>query len=383
MKKGYLLILFALFFFTQTYSQSAKKSPGHDLYDKWESLRAPAISDNGKYVSYEVQPGKGDGKLMILKTENNTTYIVPRGQKAVFADNSRFLACKVIPAAADTRKAKKDKLKEDKMPKDSLVIVSLEKNFQKKSFARVSDFYLPKENANFVAIQFEKDTTKEKTAPADSTKPEKKKESASKKKKKPEGTKLMYYFPETGDSAIFSDVTQVAISKKGTMSGFISQFGDSIDSVRITLFNPLTKKPFIRFSNPGYGKNIVFSEDGTKYAFLFSSDTIKEKTYALYYATDSIIKPYCIVDTQVVSLPMSWSPSENFNMYFSEDGEKLVFGVAPRPVIIPKDTLLEEEKVKLDIWSWNDKQIQPQQLKNLDQEKKRTYLSIFHTSTEK
>lgn len=383
MTKGYLLILIVFAFGLTLSAQTGKRTPGHDLYDKWESLKTPAISDNGKFVSYEIQPGKGDGKLRIVTVENNGIYDVPRGQKAQFAQGSLFLVCKMVPPAADVRKAKKDKVKEEKMPKDSLAIISLEKVFRKKTFSRVADFYLPKENASFVAIQFEKDTTKEKAAPADTSKSGKKKEPASKKKKKPEGAKLMYYFPATGDSALFPDVTQVGLSKKGGMTGFITQFGDSIDSVKITLFNPLTKKSVTRFNRPGYAKNIVFSEDGSKYVFLYSSDTIKEKTYSLFYATDSILKPYCIVDSQIVTLPMSWSPSENFTMYFSEDGEKLIFGAAPHPVALPKDTMLEEEKVKLDIWSWNDEQIQPQQIKSLDQEKKRTYLCVFHTSSEK
>ena len=36
---------------------------------------------------------------------------------------------------------------------------------------------------------------------------------------------------------------------------------------------------------------------------------------------------------------------------------------------------MEFEQPKLDIWSWNDEYIQPIQLKNLNREKKRTYLA--------
>jgi dipeptidyl aminopeptidase/acylaminoacyl peptidase len=43
-----------------------------------------------------------------------------------------------------------------------------------------------------------------------------------------------------------------------------------------------------------------------------------------------------------------------------------------------KDTLLDDEKYKLDIWSWNDDLLQPMQKKQLDQELKRTYLAVYH-----
>jgi len=42
-----------------------------------------------------------------------------------------------------------------------------------------------------------------------------------------------------------------------------------------------------------------------------------------------------------------------------------------------KDTLLEEEKVKVDIWSWNDARLQSQQLKKLDEDLKKNYQSVY------
>jgi len=42
-----------------------------------------------------------------------------------------------------------------------------------------------------------------------------------------------------------------------------------------------------------------------------------------------------------------------------------------------KDTLLEDEKPVLDIWSWNDKELQPEQKINLEKEQKRTYKAVY------
>ena len=56
----------------------------------------------------------------------------------------------------------------------------------------------------------------------------------------------------------------------------------------------------------------------------------------------------------------------------------MFFGTAKKPVKEPEDTLLDEEKYKLDIWSWDDDFLQPMQKKQLDQEKKRTYQAVYH-----
>jgi dienelactone hydrolase len=71
-----------------------------------------------------------------------------------------------------------------------------------------------------------------------------------------------------------------------------------------------------------------------------------------------------------------WLVSENGRVYFSKDGTRLFFGTAPVP--LPEDTaLIDEETAKLDIWSWQDGHIQSQQVKELDEEKKRSYAAVL------
>jgi dipeptidyl aminopeptidase/acylaminoacyl peptidase len=122
---------------------------------------------------------------------------------------------------------------------------------------------------------------------------------------------------------------------------------------------------------------VVSSETGDKYAFLFSQDTIKEKVYSLYLGAEGST-PAKIVDGYSQGIPVGWSPSEHGNIYFSEDATKLYFGTAESPEPEPKDTLLDEEKPKLDIWNWQDLKLQPQQKAELEKEKKRTYLAVWY-----
>jgi hypothetical protein len=389
MKKVFLLLL-AFHFFLSLFSQE-KASPSHDLYDSWISFRRPIISDNGFFFCYEAVPGKGDGNLILVSASDFRSDTISRGIKAAFAQGSPLFACKLMSPYEQTRKAKKDKVKEENMPKDSLLIMNLT-NKKAWKYARVKDYQFPKENAQFVAIYFEKDTAKEKkaapppektdTARVDSIKTLPVKAEKKKSKKKKEGSDFMLLFPFSADSIYLKDVTGYALSKNGTAGGVIIQYGDSLDSAKVVIIDAVKRTEKTVYQQQGFAKNLFISADGKQYGFLYSADTVKEKTWSLFYAPDIRTNPACIADTQSVSLPLAWSPSEHFTPYFSDDGLRIVFGSAPRPVIQPKDTIPDDEKVKLDIWTYNDPRMQSQQLKSLDKDKKRTYLTLYHPGNE-
>ena len=60
---------------------------------------------------------------------------------------------------------------------------------------------------------------------------------------------------------------------------------------------------------------------------------------------------------------------------------KLFFGTNKIVTQLAEDTLLANEKSKVDVWSWTDKQLQPMQLKRLKQELKKNYLAVYHLNT--
>ena len=74
-----------------------------------------------------------------------------------------------------------------------------------------------------------------------------------------------------------------------------------------------------------------------------------------------------------------------------KDGERLVGKMARNQAIVhPENTIRSikrlmgsDEKVSVDIWNWKDKQLQPQQLKQLDKEIKRSYKAVYFTGNDK
>src|SRR5690606_31199380 len=76
-------------------------------------------------------------------------------------------------------------------------------------------------------------------------------------------------------------------------------------------------------------------------------------------------------------VPQGWYVSGEGDVWFSKNGEKLFFGIAPIPRV--KDTtLVEFEHANVDIWHWKDDYLQTQQLVNLRREQNRSYLAVTY-----
>ncbi|RYE37890.1 MAG: S9 family peptidase, partial [Sphingobacteriales bacterium] len=98
------------------------------------------------------------------------------------------------------------------------------------------------------------------------------------------------------------------------------------------------------------------------------------KDYYIYYNSRSLDTAQVLVDNDIPGMPAKWAVSGDRDLMFSKDGTKLFFGIAS--VKKPKDTtLIDFDHAKLDIWSYKDDYLQPMQLKNVERESKRSYLT--------
>jgi len=122
------------------------------------------------------------------------------------------------------------------------------------------------------------------------------------------------------------------------------------------------------------------NKTGNAVSFIYSADTAKIKVYDLWISLN-FEKASEIIDQSNAAMPHGWAVSENGNISFSDDGTRIFFGTAIKPVKQPEDTLLDEEKYKLDIWSWDDDVLQPMQKKQLDEENKRSFMAVYHINT--
>ena len=383
MRKSLLFILLCLFV-GSAMAQNSKQPLKHSDYDHWKNLKNQKISNNGEWVSYEVNPQKGDGYLYLYEVNTGKLDSISRGYKAVFTPNSDVL-CFQIKAQFDTiRKAKMDKVEKEKQPKDSLVVWNLNKNSIQR-FAEFKSVKTPEEKGEWLAFLLEMPKAKKDSLANDSIKDkgkEEKKKGSKGKSDVKKGELVILNFL-SGKEYRYKDVADYNLSENGNAVSFVQVVGDSIQNSKVNWFLAKNEEVKTVFEKEGLAKNTALAYNGDQLAFLFSADTVENKTFDLYYQDLKMDQLNRLVDTNTVEIQDKWTASENGEIYFSKNGEKLFFGVAPKPINEEKDTLLDEEKYKVDVWNWKDPLLQPQQKLQAEKEKKRTWLAVYNIADNK
>ena len=378
MKNFYCLYAFLILtFLPEGYTTAQERIPLHSgVYDTWKAIHQPMLSNNGTYTAFAINPQYGDGLLIIYNNKTNTTDTIYRGYDAAFAADDSFAAFKIKPLLRQTRKAKLDGKKKEDMPQDSLGIWTAEEGLIK--FPLLKSFEMAAEGqANMIALLKPFPTAADSAKKNDSTE---KKEAPAKKAGKKEKPKELYDLLLISSGKIsgkIENVSKAVISENGAYCAYIQQNTDSLKKSVLRIKNTNDGNTFDILEKEGTFGKIAIDREGEQLAFLLSTDTTEHKRYRLYYFRNKVLQ--LLADTSDLALGKLKSVSDNGSLYFSGDGSKLYFGIAPTPRAKVADSLTEDEKAKVDVWHYLDARLQPEQLKQLDADRKRTQLSVFHT----
>ena len=395
--------------------QAQKKPLDHTVYDNWQSFADRAISNDGKYVAYAINPQEGDGVLVLQSVQGGYKLVIPRGAGVVISEDSKYAVCRIKPTFAQTRDAKIKKKRPDEMPKDSLAIVKLGDNKVVKT-PRLKSFKMPDDAGGWLAYLLDKEPTEvPKKAALDSAAKLKsmfamadslvrvadsirlKATSASVQgmsilqtpnqpakaieENVEEGTTLVLMNLNTGAQTKFALVSDFYFNKKGTTlvlkkTKKNGEAGSAATIVKVDLLNLQSKIILTKFND---AKLFRLDEAGKQLAFVAERDSAAKalrKFYQLYYYTDGKDSAVAIASQSSKGVPAGHIISENQAVSFSKSGSQLFFGIAPLWPL--KDTSLPEfDRVSVDIWHYNDDQIMPMQLKSAETELKRAYTARY------
>lgn len=439
MSKSIVLVLLLIVFpFISVLSQ--KKPLDHTVYDGWQSMGERGISNKGQWIFFAVNVQEGDGMLFVKDSTGKTVAEIARGYNAAFSIGQEHLVCRIRAPFAATREAKIKKKRPDEMPKDSLAILHLSSGNLTK-IAAVKQYALPEAGNNDLLVYWlDKQPAAKESKPtqdsltrlnqmlrlADSLS----KVSDSIRKKanelttlgmsaitastvssntvstgnnnetQEEGTDLIVLFLNNQKEKRFPQVTEWQLSKKGNLLVYEqtkkapnSKGKNSIHVVQLPGMNDQTVLS-------GYydAKSYIMDEAGQQLAFVAERDSgtkAVQRFYQLWHCTAGKDSARMLVNTKTRGVPAGYTVAENTSsrgdmgfrrpgsepFFFSLNGQRLFFGLSA--ILPPKDTSLPEfERVNVDVWHYLDDQIQPAQLRSLNADMNRSYLSRYDFETQ-
>lgn len=354
----------------------------------FESLEKPVISDKGQVIAVESAPDRGDSHVIVKNVLSQQSYQISGASDPLVNHDGRYVAVVVKPSllTRETSDAKaKKKLKSD------MVLLDTQTGTQTR-FGRVKEFVFS-DDGKHLAIGFEADEESKKDAEPKTT--EKLAEAGTQSPAnidKPKVDKFdqgrRFTLLSLEDQTKRIDVEQVTgyVFDKASRRLALAVNDITNKQHQLQLVDLNTHKKTVAFDSPSQQIGaLALAKNGRWLAFTQGKDS--ELPYGRSYQLS-------LVDLQSGKIsPPPESPEWKLNRYtslsFSLDSERLFFGRVPevsQQLSLQKiteekdlfDTNIVTGQRGLKVWHVDDPRIKPNEIKQYEDEQKRTYLAVLH-----
>jgi dipeptidyl aminopeptidase/acylaminoacyl peptidase len=340
-----------------------KRPLDHDVYEVWDTIGAPALSRDGAWALYSVLRYDRDGELRVRATAGETEHVVARGSSARFAADSRTVVFLIRPSQDSLRNGGSRK-GSGAEPADTLGVLDL-RSGRIDRVGGVKSFALPEAAGGRVAYLLARADTAAKASS----------ERSGERRGNGAGTLVLRNL-ETGAETRYDDVVEYIFTEDGRRLAYAVSTADGAgDGVYVVDVASGGVTPVL--TGKGAYRKLAWDEAGGQLAFLTTRDDAESKaaSHAVYVWRVGAREATKVAAEGSAGIPAGWWIPEHGTLRFSPDGRRLYFGTAPRPE--PESEGGDPTGgVRVDIWHWQDPQIQPMQLRRAAQERRRTYLAM-------
>ncbi|RIV25311.1 S9 family peptidase [Fibrisoma montanum] len=350
-------LLTILFLLCQPGIGWAQKKPlDGSAYQCWQGFTERKISADGNWFLYGVAPSEGDPELVVQSFDGRQKQLIRRGHRATFMPDSRHLlfylkAPYAAPAAGSSARP------------DTVGLLALGTQ-QLTLIPGVKAIRHPELSGRWLAYTQTPPTLLASAQPTATSAAQPTTNSSS----------LVLLDTQTGQSRTFEGVTDFVFSKQGEALVMNVASGQNPALADVIWMNLNRNAIDTVARNLSQLQQLTLDAWATQLAFLAQAND-PAKTLALWYYKAGAETAQIVTTPQTTGIQPGYVVGEAGGLRFSTSGNRLYFGVSrPRPAAKP----MGADQPKLTLWHYQDDYLQPQQLKQLDQEAKRTYLAILH-----
>lgn len=354
-------ILFVLIFFTgfNIHAQDEKKVLTLNDYDKWSRIVSANLSDDGSWISYAYRPNDGDDSLYYKNIDTETVYLEPYCSNPVFSNNSKWLVFYRNIKKKEAEKIRKNKKKVFK--KGVLLNLTTQEKIEWDKVSNLS--FSP--SSNHVIIK--KDNKGANNSGSD------------------------ILIKKLDEDWIFNigNVSLYKFNKQGTRLAYIidadNKAGNGVYIMNLenNIIIPLDTDT-VKYSKLIWDDESLYrSEWGTKGTSLAvlkgnKPDSLGQAINTLMIFTglgSNKVKKLEFVPEKNSGFPAGYVLSELGQLEFSLDNKRLVVSIKEQETI---KKMSRDSIANVDVWHWNDEEIQSVQMRRSSRNKSKTYKGIIH-----
>jgi dienelactone hydrolase len=353
----------------------------------FREILSPTLSRDGQWLATVEMPQEGDGTVVVRQldtdrcwslqvgatppppfpqpTSPNEKRPAPDRPTIAFTGDCRFLVTHTLPSHAVQAAARISSAKEK--PARGLIITNLATG-RSETVAGVKTLQVPARGGSVITYML---------APSTADRPAAEERSAS----APAGDTLIVRDLATGWRREIAHVTAYALARDGRTLVYATAAAGP-DGAALQAIAPGRDEPAtVIFAGSETISKLTWDQAQTRLAFLCEGKTgvaPPRRSVRLWIrgATDS----RAVIDADTAGVPAGMIVSDKTAPAFTPDGRKLLLDVAPPPEKFtpPADP---EDRVDLDLWSWNDDLIQPRQAVLAGVDRDRAYRGVVDLAT--
>ncbi len=330
-------------------------------YGKWHNLGQVVTSNDGQWLAWSVTMQENNDTLWVRKVSGGDPKGYAFASQAAFSGDNKWLAMRIGVSYAE-----QEKLTEQRKPVEfSLGLVNLT-TMEMESIKGITGFNFS-EDGKWLSITLMK--------PADS---------------KALGNTVLLRDMGTGLSRSLGNVTEGSFNKKANRFAYITA-GGALNTVE--LINLATSASTVLASDTTKFSRLVWDREGQAMAFYreWKQKGWEEETQKIHFYTALAVRPELKTLNPVGNLPDAMRVFGSSSIRISDDLTRVHFGMKdwtkkPEPDTTGGKKPAPPKKEKLapvDVWNWNDREVQPRQRVNFNQDQNRSMEVVWHVNTGK
>lgn len=360
-----LSIVFLLFTTSYLVAQKQKLEP--EDYGQWQRITTAELSPKGDWFAYNIGLQDGDGWLTIKEVGTDSTgeHNFMYGMRSKFSPDNQWAAF-LIGVSED----KKEELEEqNKQVRNKLGLMNLA-TAEVDTFANVQSYEFA-DDGKYLAMK--------KYQPEES---------------KTEGTDLILRDLSAGTNMLIGNVAEFGFNDSGTKLAVLLDAQEKLGN-GAHLYDLNSGTVTVLDSDTTTYKELAWNEDGAGLAFLKAKEDadFKDPTHQIFAYPDlnASTKEQIFDHRKVSTFPDSFRVVDYRSLSWSEDNNTVFFGIKKWEAA-PKDTeddttqndLNEDlDPSNVEVWHWQDAEIQPRQKLMAKSAQQENYLSAWHLNEDK